>query len=137
MIDLKFVMPEESECRFFYSDSTKPYADACVGYLRMDFDSSGKGFYHTWFGKNDALNDRSFGEEFDAVIDTLRHDLLSGRSGMEDYNREHDGLSIDHCGVHGKGYRVDTEQHIYYLRCTPMRGDYDCYCYCYDKSLLE
>ena len=26
---------------------------------------------------------------------------------------------------------------MYFLRCTPLRGDYDCYCYCYDKALFE
>lgn len=136
-MDLKICVPEESVRRFFYSDSTKPYADACVGYLRMDFDSTGKGFHCTWFDKNISLNDKKFGKEFDKVIDTLRHDLLSGRRGMEDYNREHEGLPIDYCDVHGKGYRVETEKNVYYLRCTPLRGDYDCYCYCYDKALLE
>ena len=136
-MNLKICVPEESERRFFYTVDEKQIAEACVGYLRMDFDSNGNGFHHTWFVQNNSLNDDTFRKEFDAVIDTLRHDLLSGRRGMEDYNREHEGLPIAIWGIHGKGYRVETEQNVYYLRCMPQCGDYDCYCYCYDRSLLE
>ena len=136
-MNLKICVPEESERRFLYTVDEKQIAEACVGYLRMDFDSSGNGFHHTWFGQNDTLNDRRFIKEFDEVIDTLRHDLLSGRSGMEKYNHAHEGLEIVNWGIHGKGYRVETEQNVYYLRCMPQRGDYDCYCYCYDRAMLE
>lgn len=134
---VKICVPEESERRFLYTVDEKQIEDACVGYLRMDFDSTGNGFHHTWFGQNNALNNKDFGKEFDAVIGALRHDLLSGRSGMEKYNHAHEGLEIVCWGIHGKGYRAETEQHVYYLRCMPQRGDYDCYCYCYDRALLE
>ena len=30
-----------------------------------------------------------------------------------------------------------TNSHIFFLRCAPQAGDYDCYCYCYDRNLLE
>ena len=30
-----------------------------------------------------------------------------------------------------------TNSHIFFLRCAPQAVDYDCYCYCYDRSLLE
>ena len=26
---------------------------------------------------------------------------------------------------------------IYYLRCKPQPGDYDCYCFCYEREMLE
>ena len=92
---LKFVVPEESERRFFYTDSTTPFARACVGYLRIDFDKGGSGFYHNWFPKNQPLNTPEFRKEFDAVINTLRQDLLSDRRGMAQFNREHEGLNVD------------------------------------------
>ena len=28
-------------------------------------------------------------------------------------------------------------QPFFFLRCAPQAGDYDCYCYCYDRGLLE
>lgn len=136
-MNLKICVPEESERRFLYTVDEQQIADACVGYLRMDFDSNGNGFHHTWFGQNNALNGEAFRKEFDEVIGKLRKDLLSGRNGMETFNWYHDGLAVDVWGIHGKGYRVETEQNVYYLRCVPQRGDYDCYCYCYDRSLLE
>ena len=60
-MELKFCVPEESERRFLYTVDEQQIAEACVGYLRMDFDSSGMGFHTTWFGKNALLNDRRFG----------------------------------------------------------------------------
>ena len=32
---------------------------------------------------------------------------------------------------------MQTDSHIFCLRCAPQAGDYDCYCYCYDRGLLE
>ena len=32
---------------------------------------------------------------------------------------------------------MQTDSHIFCLRCAPQAGDYDCYCYCYDRNLLE
>ena len=75
-MNLKICVPEESERRFLYTVDEQQIAEACVGYLRMDFDSNGNGFHHTWFVQNNSLNDDTFRKELDAVIDTLRHDLL-------------------------------------------------------------
>lgn len=34
------------------------------------------------------------------------------------------------------GYRVTTEQNVYYLKCDPRQGQYNLYCYCYNKQQL-
>lgn len=36
----------------------------------------------------------------------------------------------------GYGIRVDTEDHAYYMRLNPHKGEYNLYCYCYKSSLL-
>lgn len=35
------------------------------------------------------------------------------------------------------GFSVETDDHLFLLRCRPERGNYDCYMYCYDKRELQ
>ena len=37
----------------------------------------------------------------------------------------------------GKDFKFETEQHLFFLRCIPRPGDYDCYCCAYSKAALE
>ena len=32
---------------------------------------------------------------------------------------------------------VKTKQYVYMLRCTPVKGDYQFYIYCYQRKLFE
>ena len=135
---IRAVLPDEEERCMFYSDSTAVFADAAVGYLRMDFGKTGSEFWQTWHGKNGSLTDSTFIREINSVLAELRKDLLKNRSAMEKYIREHDGLPIAAYDYHtGKGFKFETENNVFYLRCTPMPGDYDCYCYGYNKMALE
>ena len=45
-----------------------------IGYLRVDMDTNGKGFFSSWNGFRNDLNTPEFREEFDEVIKTLRYD---------------------------------------------------------------
>ena len=135
---IKAVIPDEEERRMFYSDSTAVFADAAVGYLRMDFGKNGIEFWQTWHGKNSSLADNNFIQEINSVLAELRKNLLKSRSSMGKYIREHDGLPITAYGHQtGKGFKIETENNVFYLRCTPMPGDYDCYCYGYNKAALK
>ena len=40
------------EASLFYSDDQTDRSLGTVGHVRMDFGSSGKGFYHTWWPHN-------------------------------------------------------------------------------------
>ena len=49
------------EAGLFYSDDQADRALGTVGHVRMDFGSSGKGFYHTWWPHNgDQFNTPEF-----------------------------------------------------------------------------
>lgn len=62
---------------------------------------------------------------------------MQGRTAMTDYVREHsDSLFGAGDGV-VSGFRVDTEEHAYLIRCNPMQGDYNFYCYCYVSEFLD
>ncbi len=117
----------------FYSDCEPALRNACVGHLRMDF-GSGNEFYSTWWGNRDDLNDSTFRAELDDVVNELRKGgLLKNRSRMQRYCATHQNLNLDE----SYGFSVETDDHLFLLRCRPERGNYDCYCYCYNKRGLQ
>ena len=116
----------------FYSDCEPALQNACVEHLRMDF-GSGNEFYSSWFGSRDDLNDSAFKAELNEVVNELRKDgLLKNRREMQRFCDAHQSLNLDE----SYGFSVETENHIFLLRCQPGEG-YDCYCYCYNKRELQ
>ena len=116
----------------FYSDCEPALQNACVGHLRMDF-GSGNEFYSSWFGSREDLNDSAFKAELQEVVNELRRDgLLKNRREMQRFCDANQSLNLDE----SCGFSVETDSHIFLLRCRPERGNYDCYCYCYDKREL-
>ena len=121
---------DKNEEKLFYVCDEKEIKTAKIGHLRLDF-GSGKQFYITWFGGNPGLK---FLKEYNILMKILRKDLLKDRSAMDKFIREHPSLDL---GSRGNGYKIQTDEHTYYLRCKPQPGDYDCYCFCYERELLE
>ena len=116
----------------FYSDCEPALQNACVGHLRMDF-GSGNEFYSSWFESRENLNDSAFKAELQEVVNELRRDgLLKNRREMQRFCDANQSLNLDE----SCGFSVETDSHIFLLRCRPERGNYDCYCYCYDKREL-
>ena len=116
----------------FYSDCEPALRNACVGHLRMNF-GSGNEFYSSWFESRENLNDSAFKAELQEVVNELRKDgLFKNRSEMQRFCDAHQSLNLDE----SCGFSVETDSHIFLLRCRPERGNYDCYCYCYNKREL-
>lgn len=124
---------ETEQIPMFYTSNNPVLKDACVGHVRIDFGSDNE-FWHTWWGNRDDLNDGTFKSELNDVINELRKDgLLKNRNEMQRYCGTH--KSIDLNGSYG--FSVESENHIFLLRCRPERGNYDCYMYCYNKHELR
>ena len=116
----------------FYSDCEPALRNACVGHLRMNF-GSGNEFYSSWFESRENLNDSAFKAELQEVVNELRKDgLFKNRSEMQRFCDAHQSLNLDE----SCGFSVETDSHIFLLRCRPECGNYDCYCYCYNKREL-
>lgn len=115
----------------FYSDCEPALRNACIGHLRMDF-GSGSEFYSTWWSNRLDLNTEPFRTELDDVVNELRGGLLKNRSEMRRYCATHQNLNLDE----SYGFSVETDDHLFLLRCRPELGNYDCYMYCYDKHEL-
>ena len=124
---------DKNEEKLFYACTDEDITAAKIGHMRFDF-GNGRAFYGSWFGGNGVLNDDEFRAEFNEITKELRNDLLKDRTAMGKYIRENPSLNL---GSRGNGYKVQTDEHTYYLRCKPQAGDYDCYCFCYERDLLE
>ena len=111
-----------------------------VGYLRGDFGINGREFHTSWHDTDSRRNTDEFATEFDEVIHALRSEewgLLASRYDMKRYVAEHSDSAFGDSHRPAYGFRVDTEKHVYLLRCNPSPSDYNFYCYCYEKPWLD
>lgn len=113
-----------------------------IGYLRGDFDSNGNGFHTTWFDEVESRKTDEFKVEFDEVINALRFDetyggLLSSRSAMQKYGRNQPDSAFQGNFTTEYGFRIDTGSFAYLLRCIPVKGDYNFYCWCFEAKWLD
>ncbi len=113
-----------------------------IGYLRADMDSSGKGFFSTWFDSRRELKTDEFKTELDDVINACRFDkaycgILGNRDVMGYYCRNHPEAGFKGNYTTEYGFRIDTEKYAYILRLNPTKGDYNAYIYCYQREWLD
>ena len=99
----------------------------CVGHLRGDFDSA-KLLQTTWWPhQNDILNTPRF-----------KADLFAPLRDLETMGRFcslfETAAKLPGGGEKVYGFRVDTQNYMYALRCTPEEGAYHVYLYCYGKD---
>ena len=124
----------------FYSTRNEPKELGCIGHLRGDFGSDGDEFFSVWFPHECAeLNDQRFKSVFDTLINQLRKEgqVLSGRTEMERYCLPHQACKLLNPYVDKSwGFRIYSPHYAFYLRCMPVKGDYNFYIYCYDKNML-
>lgn len=138
-LSIRPIKPEEIQ--FSYTQSHNDNIESgCIGFLRGDFDTNGKGFYSTWEDKVSKLKTESFKREFDTVINSLRFgygELLKDRGSLSSYCHKHPEGVIEGNYTKEYGFRVDTDEHSYILRCNATKGDYNFYIYAYDRSIFE
>lgn len=138
-LSIRPIKPEEIQ--FSYTQSQNDNIESgCIGFLRGDFDTNGKGFYSTWEDKVSELKTESFKREFDTVINSLRFgygELLKDRGSLSTYCHKHPEGVIEGNYTKEYGFRVDTDEHSYILRCNATKGDYNFYIYAYDRSIFE
>lgn len=111
-----------------------------IGRLRGDFGSDGNGFYTTWEDHSERLNTTEFKNELDKVINELRSKscgLLTNLNSMRQFMRQNPDSAMKGSYTTEYGFRVNTEKYSYLLRCNHQKGDYNFYCFCYLKDLLD
>ena len=135
-------MKPEEKAYSYTPDQKTIEAAGCIGHLRGDMDSGGNGFYTSWDNHTPQMNDAAFKEEFNTVVNMLRFDeryggLLKNRSSLAAHCYAHPASAFEGNYTKEFGFRADTEQHSYMIRCNPNKGDYNFYIYCFDRNLLE
>ncbi len=110
-----------------------------IGHLRVDFDTSGKGFFTSWDDNLLEFKTEEFQKNFGEVVDALRKDTRFGLmfkdlENMKKWGYGHPEMKIDE---YYYGMRVDSEQYSYICRLDPRKGVYNGYIYCYHKETLD
>lgn len=140
-MDMKIRTLTPSEREYTYSalrDQGRDESTGCIGHLRADFGSGGGGggFYSTWWDHIAGLKSQAFKYEIDAVINALRSNgFLACRDAMVKYCYSHPVAGYGNDWEWG--VRVDTESYAYLMRLNPHKGEYNLYCYCYERDRLD
>lgn len=129
----------ETEDKYTFRQSSQLCSQTgLIGYLRADFGTDGKDFYSSWEDWRKDLKTPEFKQEFDDIINSLREDgdILHSRRDLSRYCNEtpQSQMTIE---PYFYGVRVDTERYAYLLRLNPNKGDYNLYCYCYERKWLD
>jgi hypothetical protein len=134
------IVPEGEIVLLFSSADEKSGRSGRIGHLRTDFGRRGMEFWSNWFDHCDELKTQQFKDEFDAVIMQLREDgnMLNSLSALKEYCYRHREAKLESTyRSDSYGFKIVTEAHCYYIRGTLAQGDYNVYCYCYDRCRLE
>ena len=139
MMEFPITSMTPEERLYAYSQSSKiERQTGCIGYLRGDF-GAGKEFYTSWFDRRKEYKDGEFKAEFDEVVNALREKdgLLCSRASMNRFCCQHPEAEFEGNYCTEYGFKVQTPQHTYMLRCNPNYGDYNFYLYAYVSRFLE
>ena len=141
VIDFYSVNDSSLHDLYFSRSEEQDKVVGCVGHLRGDF-GSGKQFYTTWWPhQQDALNTPEFKADIDRTVNWLReqsdsplHDLNAMQFC---YKRYRNSCEIKNAVLPSCAFLVESKQYVYMLRCTPTKGDYNFYMYCYQRAAFE
>lgn len=139
MMELKITSMTPADRLYAYNQSSQLEGQTgCIGHLRGDF-GSGQEFYTSWFDHRSEYKTDEFKSEFDEVVNTLRekNGLLCTRDSMTRFCYQNPEAEFEgnYCAEYG--FKVQTPQHTYMLRCNPNYGDYNFYLYAYVARFLE
>ena len=137
---IRLMKPEEYN--FAYTQKQHILEDSgCIGHLRVDLGSNGRGFYSNWDDHRPELKSPEFKQEFDDVINCLREQEMSGcflkdRDSLKKFCYKFPEAKMTEDGREF-GFRLDTDDYSYMMRLNPNRGEYAAYIYAYERDLLD
>ena len=113
---------------------------ASIGCLCGVLTSKGKEFCTIWEDHRTQWRTDAFKAELDDVINALHSEeygLLKDRRSMVRFARAEPDSAFKGNNATEYGFRVDTKDHAFLIRCNPQQGDYNFYCYCYVSQWLD
>ena len=109
-----------------------------VGYLRGDSGESEKQFWTFWFVNRKDWYTPEFKHDLQRTVDRLRYETrqLADRDHISALclNDVSSAITEDQRWF---GFRVDSKDYAYLLKCSPYAEDYNFYVYCYRKDWLD
>ena len=110
-----------------------------IGYLRGDFGASGAEFQAQFFDEMEQRKSDAFRADIGAVAKAMRQPggPLRDRYAMAAFCGLHESAAFEGNIGREYGFRVDTRNYTYLLRCQPSPHDYNFYLKCYDRLLLD
>jgi hypothetical protein len=134
---LNTVTFEESPL-FYPAKPERDQETGCIGHLRADFGRSGNEFWYQWEDHCPELKTQDFRDELQGLINWLCADnLLKDRTAMYEYCSKNSQAKLFGVRENNYGFKIQTENYVYYLRCYPLQGDYNLYVYAYERDKLE
>lgn len=126
---------------YFSQSEERDKATGCIGHLRGDF-GNGSQFYTTWWPhQNDVLNTPEFKADIDRTVNWLREQPDSPLRDFDTMKRCCDRYqrtcAIQQAILPSCGFMAQTKRYVYMLRCSPTKGDYQFYMYCYQRENFE
>ena len=141
MMELKIISMTPAEQIYLCSQSSQLEGQTgCIGHLQGVF-RGGQNFHTTWFDHRGDYKTDAFKAELDEIINILREEndsgLLFSRESMTKFCQKHSEAELEgnYCAEYG--FKVQTHQHTYMLRCNPDYGYYNFYLYAYVARLLN
>lgn len=113
----------------------------CLGHFRADFGPDGNEFHSSWEDQRSDLKTDAFKEQFNEIIDELRHGtdngkLFSSRANLARFCFRHPTAAIPQA-KDSSAYRFDVGDYAYLIRLNSNRGDYNIYIYVYVADWLD
>lgn len=139
-MELEIQTMQPGERLYAYRQSTQLEGQTGgIGRLRGDFGKDGREFFTTWEDGHGRYKTDAFRQEFDRVVNTLRQPggLFSGRSEMARFCHDHADAGFDGNYCREYGFRINTQQYSYLLRCHANPGDYNFYLFAYMTEHLD
>ena len=140
--DLKLERISQEEFEFTFAPKDKEQNRGCICYIRGYFDNSiDERFQSSAMiessGNYKKYKTNDFSRELDNIINYFRFQadtpILKSRAQMRLASADTEHLVSDDNVF---GYKVNTDNNVYYLRCDPRQGQYNVYCYAYNRELL-
>ena len=113
-----------------------------TGHLRGDFDGRDS-FFTTWWDHSTPYKTDAFKAELENVVRVLRSDseqngLLKDLDTMTRFCHHYtESRLLDRYSCYQYGFRINTTEYAFLVRCNPQKGDYNFYIYPYVEKWLD
>jgi hypothetical protein len=131
----------ETERKYAYTQGRQIIGQTgYIGNLRGDLGRDGDLLFTSWEDRREELKTDELLEDLEDAFDVLQskeYGLLANQSAMRRFMEQHPGSGMDGNDCTEYGFRVETDKYAFLLRCNPIQGYYNLYCYCYVKDWLD